>query len=373
MMMKGPVGRAPRAGGYLHAFEPGAEIRHPHGLTLYPALAQEFAATFMQDNRLYLDEAFARECGFDGLVVPPLMVLRVTAALGVERLSEQAITHLGDDGVRFHRPVVAGTTVRARSQIVSRRVRGMGLPGVLRVRSRGFDPQDRLLIEFEREIVVPQATGVTLPEGVSKIPDPRPSASPMWSPDPSPILRATDPWTPSLVDFSPGQVILHDSGRAMTDEHIPWTYRLGSIHPRRFDQLYALRGGGALSGEPVVDSGLVFAWIAGLASRETSRGALQDLGYDHGHQTRPVSAGDTLFALSRVNAVETTDRADGAGVVSFTLVGLKNLTSTDAYDRYGPALFAPEREKGRNGGIEEKVFEVERRLLFPSGRPKLSD
>jgi 2-methylfumaryl-CoA hydratase len=149
----------------------------------------------------------------------------------------------------------------------------------------------------------------------------------------------------------------------VTDEHIAWTYRLGNTHPLHYDRVYCEARTGPLSGEPVVYGGLVFAWLEGLASRDTSENALWDLGYTEGYHTQPVVAGDTLYAVSRVLRKEEGPPALEAGLVTLQLIGVKNLSGEEALQRYGAALFQKELSKPRSARLPEKVFEVERRLL----------
>jgi 2-methylfumaryl-CoA hydratase len=167
-------------------------------------------------------------------------------------------------------------------------------------------------------------------------------------------------------DFRPGQVILHANGRTVTDEHFAWTYRLGNTHPLHYDRMYSSARSGAMSGEPIVYGGLVFSWLAGLASRDTSENALYDLGYTEGYHTQPTVAGDTLYAVSRVLDVEPGPEGMPADIVTLQLVGLRNLNGATALDRYGADLFIKENSKKKLGKekIAEKCFEIERRLLI---------
>ena len=85
-----------------------------------------------------------------------------------------------------------------------------------------------------------------------------------------------------------------------------------------------------------------------------------DLGYDDGYLTTPVTSGDTLYTLSLLTGRE----ADDAGpVLPFRMVGLRDLTPSAAWDRYGDALFETERKKNPEDRIGAKCFEVTRRLL----------
>src|SRR5205085_6173028 len=131
-------------------------------------------------------------------------------------------------------------------------------------------------------------------------------------------------------------------------------YRVGNTHPLHFDRLYSTAREGKMSGEPIVYGGLVFAWIHGLASRDTTENALFELGFDQGYHTQPTVSGDTLGAISRV--VEVSDAPGGlnAGVVKFQLIGVKNVRAADALERFGEALF--QRESDKKEKLAEKCF-----------------
>ena len=109
--------------------------------------------------------------------------------------------------------------------------------------------------------------------------------------------------------------------------------------------------------------GLLFAWLEGLASRDTSDNALWDLGYTEGYHTQPVIANDTLYAVSRILARDDGPPALGADILTLQLIGLKNISGAQALDRYGASLFHKESAKTRDARILEKIFEIERRLL----------
>jgi hypothetical protein len=57
------------------------------------------------------------------------------------------------------------------------------------------------------------------------------------------------------------------------------------------------------------------------------------------------------------------DLGNGAGEVTFRLVGVKNITAEAAYARDGGALFSEELSK-KDGKIRDKVLEITRTLLI---------
>jgi 2-methylfumaryl-CoA hydratase len=164
----------------------------------------------------------------------------------------------------------------------------------------------------------------------------------------------------------PGDIIVHANGRTITDEHMGWTCLVGNTHPLHTDRLYSTGLSGAMSGEPIVYGGLVFAWLEGLASRDVSENALWDLGFTEGYHTQPVQSGDTVAALSRVLAVAPgPEGLPSAGVITLQLIGVKNLSAAKALNQYGADLFIKENDKKDLGKekIDAKIFEIERRLL----------
>lgn len=354
----------PRYGRFLEEFIPGTTFQHPRGLTLYPAFVQEFATTFMQANPLYLDETYARAHGFAGLPVSPLMVLNVVLSLGVQNNSEQAIAHLGYYDVAFPLPVLAGDTLHAESLVLSRRVRGTK-PGIVRVRTHGRNQRGEVVVRYERAILIPAKDPAALADqqdiDAIKENSPAPLSLSLSHMTPRPLpAHATGSHT-YFEDFAIGEIILHSNGRTVTNEHMAWSYRLGNTHPLHYDQRYSSQRSGPMSGAPIVYGGLVFAWLEGLASRDTSENALWDLGYTEGYHTQPTIAGDTLYAVSRVLAKA--DGPAGSGIVTLQLIGVKNETGATAVSQYGAALFEKETGKDRNGRIPYKIFEIERRLL----------
>ena len=123
-------------------------------------------------------------------------------------------------------------------------------------------------------------------------------------------------------DFAVGDVLIHPRGRTLGDsEHMMITNFVLNTAELHFNQALVDKEPDIyFGGKRVVYGGIVFAFVVGLASEETSENAICDLGYDNGKHTNPVFAGDTLFAESTVLEKRPSDRPD-AGVVKFKLIG----------------------------------------------------
>ena len=360
--------RQPQYGRYLDELEPGQVFEHPRGFTFDRSGMLAFARTFMQTNPLYLNLEYARAHGFSDLPASPQMIFNVTLSLGVQNDSEKAIANLGYYQVQFLRPVYPGDTLRAFTRVLERKDRGADKPGIVRIRTVGVNQDDQVVLQYERKIMVAWR-GDRLPT------TPAPAAPADFPGEESPVLAlplknsdfgtglaGPNTW---FEDYTPGDIIVHANGRTITDEHMALTYLVGNSHPLHFDRVFSSSLSGKMSGEPIVYGGLVFAWLDGLASRDISEHAVWELGFTEGYHTQPAFAGDTVGALSRVLGAEAAPGAEGFGILTVQLIGVKNVSAAAALETHGADLFIKEDAKRALGKekIADKIFEIERRLL----------
>lgn len=365
--------RYPHYGRYLEEFVPGQVFVHPRGFTFLAAQMEAFARTYMQCNPLYLNEQYARANGFSGLLASPQMVFNVVLSLGVQNDSEKAMANLGYYDAQYLRPVHALDTIRSLTKVIDRKERGAGKPGIVTIRTLGINQNDEVVLQYERKIMV--AGQGDRPSTTPLPPSAEMPAFP-WVEDAEVLLPDFPAQLPSRLtgpnswfeDFRVGEVIVHANGRTITEEHLPLTYAVGNTHPLHFDRIFSAGLSGKMSGDPIVYGGLVFAWLEGLASRDVSENSVWELGFTEGYHTQPSVSGDTVAALSRVLAAEDAPGDLGAkfGLVSFQLIGVKNISAANALAKYGEDLFIKENDKKEMGKekIDQKIFEIERRLLI---------
>jgi 2-methylfumaryl-CoA hydratase len=362
--------RFPQFGRTLEDFVPGQVFQHPRGFTIDAGVAKSFAGNFQQANPLYLNAEYARAHGFRTCPVCPQLVFNLVLSMGVQNDSEKAMANLGYYQAQFLRPVYPGDTIRSMTRVKTCRERGEGKPGIVHFHTLGIDQHGEVVLQYERKIMVMPRGGSVRPGGAVS------GGAPgfPWQEDPKIALPVANTAYPTeltgdgtyLECFLPGDIIVHANGRTITDEHMGWTCLVGNTHPLHTDRLYSTGLSGAMSGEPIVYGGLVFAWLEGLASRDVSENALWDLGFTEGYHTQPVQSGDTVAALSRVLAVAPgPEGLPSAGVMTLQLIGVKNLSAAKALNQYGADLFIKENDKKDLGKekIDAKIFEIERRLL----------
>lgn len=376
----------PKYGRLLDDFRVADLYHHPWEVTIDDGMLAMFAASFLDPNPLYSSSRFARDLGFRDRVVHPLVMLNLALSFTVHDVSEQAIAHLAYIDLKFPNAAYSGDTLSVYSEILGVRV-SESKPdrGVVHLRTTGVNQNGLILVTFERKALIPTGklegrahhepvhlTAET-PELVSgssssdtgsqhRLKSMLPASMLPSSMLPSlPSELAGDIKTPAwpgrprglFEDFEAGDVILHSIGHTVGEsEHMQLTILTRNSHPLHFDDIYCRDH--SFTKTRVVEGGLVFAWTASLASRDTTANALWEIGYDKGSHPNPVLAGDTLYAASRV--IEKSDHNQRAGIVRFKLVGVKNETPSSLILR-GVDLF--------EGKLDQKVLEIERAVLLP--------
>jgi 2-methylfumaryl-CoA hydratase len=373
----------PKYGRLLDDFSAGDIYHHPWEVTLDDGMLAMFAASFLDPNPLYSSRRFARDIGFRDKVAHPIALLNLALSFSVHDVSEQTIVHLAYNNLRFPNAAYAGDTLTVFSEVIATRVSETKPDrGVVHVRTVGLNQDGAALVIFERKALIPvgslrdrahpplleshdvqahlpntmaqdaltQAAGMPVRLGNmagDKLALPQELAleikSPRWRGRPRGLYE----------DFDEGLVIAHDGGRTIGEsEHMQLTNLSRNSHPLHFDEVYSRER--SIAGTRIICGGLVFGWVASLASRDTTANAIWEVGFDRGSHPAPVIAGDTLYAASRV--IEKRDHNEHAGMVRFHLVGVKN-------ERPGTLV---------RGGVdifdqkpEQKVFEIERTVLLP--------
>ena len=353
---------APKYGRLLDDFQVGDIYYHPWEVTLDDGMMALFAASFLDPNPLYSSRRFARALGFRDRLVHPLLLMNLALSSSVHDVSEQAIAHLAYLNLHFPHAAYAGDTLSVHSEVLSVQA-STSKPdrGVVTVRTIGVNQDGIPVVTFERKALIPagqldqrapaqapvaRAASGDVPAAVSQPLPPELTGHlpmPVWAGRPRGRFE----------DFAEGEIIQHGNGRTIGDsEHMQLSWLTRNSHPLHVDEVYAQEH--SFTGRRVVCGPLVFAWIAALASRDTTANAIWDLGYDNGRHPAPVAAGDTLFAASEV--LEKRDYSEQAGIVKFHLIGVKG-SKPAAGERAG---------FDRSGGeLGERVFEIEHEVLLP--------
>jgi itaconyl-CoA hydratase len=122
-------------------------------------------------------------------------------------------------------------------------------------------------------------------------------------------------------DFVEGTIIEHRPGRTLTNTDNFW-FTLLTNNPSQvhFDAHYAAQTEWK---EPLVDSTLTFAIVTGMSVNTISKHVVANLGWDDVRLTKPVFAGDTIYAESEILSKRETKSRPDQGIVSVETRGIK--------------------------------------------------
>jgi itaconyl-CoA hydratase len=122
-------------------------------------------------------------------------------------------------------------------------------------------------------------------------------------------------------DFTVGDIYEHRPGRTVTQADNTWfTLLTMNSHPAHFDLAYAAQ---TEFGQPLVNSTLTLAIVAGMSVDDTSYRAIGNLGWTDITLPSPVFAGDTLYAESEVLAKRLSASRPNQGIVTVRTTGKK--------------------------------------------------
>jgi itaconyl-CoA hydratase len=134
--------------------EVGAVYRSRHGRTVLEADNVWFTLLTMNTNPIHFDAEYAASTEWGRPLVDSTFTLALVTGLTVPDVSEHGV-NLGWDEVRLLEPVFAGDTIRAETEVLSKR-ESQSRPGsgIVRVRTRGVNQRDEVVISFERAIML---------------------------------------------------------------------------------------------------------------------------------------------------------------------------------------------------------------------------
>jgi itaconyl-CoA hydratase len=135
--------------------EVGAVYRSRFGRTVLEADNVWFTLLTLNTNPIHFDAEYAATTEWERPLVDSTFTLALVTGLSVADVSERGV-NLGWREVHLPAPVFAGDTIRAETEVLSKR-ESKSRPGfgIVTVRTRGLNQRDEAVIEFERSIMLP--------------------------------------------------------------------------------------------------------------------------------------------------------------------------------------------------------------------------
>jgi 2-methylfumaryl-CoA hydratase len=334
-------------GHFLEDFVPGDLYRHKGGKTVTEGLFTVFTDFSMTTNPLSKNARYAIAYGFDGLVVPPGLVMLIVFSQSVEDVSENARANLEYIDMRFGVPVYLGDTLEAETRVLG--VKGSSsnpMLGVVHVQTTGRNQRGEVVLTFQRKVQVWKRDkdaalhdGEAAPERIETTLGLPPYDRSRRYGQLAHLTNADS----YLEDFTPGDVIEHSRGRVVTTDHIMLTGILDNTSQVHCNQWMVSQDPERfVGGQLIVFGGIPFNLCLGISSADVGDNSLGDIRYATGRHTAPIFAGDTVFASTEILGVSEFPGRPDLGVLAATLRGHKFVKKGDVPEKV--EIFYLERE-----------------------------
>ena len=312
-------------GNFFEDFRLGQRLAHATPRTLGEADAALYAALTGSRFILQSSAPFARRLGFRTSPLDDLLVFNTVFGKSVPDISQNAIANLGYAEGRFPRPLYAGTTLSAVSQVIGLKENSSGDSGIVTVRTEGLDETGELVLSFARWVMVRKR-------------DPKSPAPAAQVPELAAAVDGASLSAPHRVDFAAsfdaaqsgssllwddfeiGTKIDHVDGVTLEDAEHMMAARLyqntARVHFNQQEQAQSRFGRRLVYGGHVLSLARALSFN-GLAN------AVQILAINSGRHVAPVFAGDTLYAWSEV--LDRHELRRDCGALRLRLVATKDL------------------------------------------------
>jgi itaconyl-CoA hydratase len=144
---------------YYEDFAAGDVYRSRLGRTVTENDNIWFSLLTMNTNQMHFNRPYAERTEFGQPLVVSTLTLAIVLGLSVADTSENAIANLGWDEIKLPKPVYAGDTLWAESEVLSAR-ESSSRPscGIVKIRTRGVNQRGEVVIEFTRSFMVLKRT-----------------------------------------------------------------------------------------------------------------------------------------------------------------------------------------------------------------------
>lgn len=144
-------------GRYFEDFEVGDVFQSRLGRTITETDNIWFTCLTMNTNQMHFNSEYASSTRFGRPLVNSTLTLAVVTGLTVPDTSENAVANLAWTDIKLPKPVFAGDTLWAETEVFETRASesNPGI-GIVTIRSRGINQTREVVIEFRRTFMIPR-------------------------------------------------------------------------------------------------------------------------------------------------------------------------------------------------------------------------
>ena len=320
-------------GRFFEDYELGETIRHATPRTLTEGDRSLYIGIYSSRYTTYCSSEFAKEIGFKGFPLEDLLVFHTVFGKTVPDISLNAIANLGYAEVKFLRPVFPNDTIFSESEVIGLKENSNKKTGIVYVRTRGFNQNRELVLEFIRWVMLKKKVTKIL-----KIKPIIPDYKHWLEGSEVPIFDGLsfesfnynfsgEKYT--LKDYVIGEKIVHAGSVTLDEtEHILATRLWQNTSKVHFDINQREDKRRLIYGGHIISMGRAFSFN-GLANAQVI------MAINSGSHTNPSFAGDTLSFWSEIlDKYET--KIPGYGLIRLRLIGCKGVVeSFDIKDHNG--------------------------------------
>ena len=307
-------------GRFFEDYTVGETIHHAVPRTVSGGERAMYHALYPARHALYSSDEFARGCGLSAAPLDDIAAFHVVFGKTVPDISLNALANLGYAEGRWLKPIWPGDTIRSTSDVIGVKQNSNGKSGVVWVRTKGFNQNDEVVIDYVRWAMVRKR-------------DPQSPAPETVIPELKKVLEPGDLVVPEGLDFSNydftlagephrwgdyevGETIDHVDGVTVEEaEHMIATRLWQNTAKVHFDATLREDGKRLVYGGHVISMARTLSFN-GLANAQIVAGL------NGGTHANPCFSGDTIKAWSEV-----LDKAEtgvpGVGALRLRLVATK--------------------------------------------------
>ena len=323
------------SGRFFEDFRLGETIRHATPRTITNGDAALYTALYGSRFAPQSGDAFARAIGWPGSPLDDLLVFHVVFGKTVPDISLNAVANLGYADMRFVKPVMAGATLTATSEVIGLKENTNGQTGIVYVRSRGHDETGAVVLDYVRWVMVRKRDPQT-PTGLSQVPALPDAVDPSAFGDACPPIRL-DAYDTALSgspylydDYAVGERIDHIDGTTIEEAEHQIATRLYQNTAKVHFDAHAAKA--TRFGKRLIYGGHAIS-IARALSFNGLANAVRIAAINGGRHVAPLFASDTVYAWSAVTAKADIPGRDDVGALRLRTIATKNQPCADFPDR----------------------------------------
>ena len=317
------------AGNFFEDFRLGQTFRHASPRTVRQSDMTLYTALTGSRFAVQQSEPFARAVGYPAPPIDDLLVFHMVFGKSVADISLNAAANLGYADCRFLKPVYAGDTLTASSEIIGLKENSNGRTGNVYVRTAGHNQRGECVLEYTRWVMVPKrdatqhASGAQVPDFPSEVEVSRLGAA-------CPPIDGGR-WDDALAgsphrfdDYAAGETIDHVDGITLEEAEHMMAARL--YHNAARVHFNALEQQSGRFGRRIAYGGHVMS-IARALSFNGLANAFHIAAVNAGRHVAPVFAGDTVYAWTAVAGKARLPGREDVGALRLITRATRNLAS----------------------------------------------